>query len=103
MPTVLVMIAKVAIMVTLIKVLAAKINVVLTGAAAFIVAILSSVGVWYYYILTTETAITMAMILLLIEVAVGATMGYKLLPESVKSFDLTNSRGQVLNYRKDSL
>ena len=103
MPTVLVMIAKVAIMVTLIKVLAAKINILIQGAAAFIVAILSSIGVWYYYILTTETAVTMAMILLLIEVAVGATMGYKLLPESVKSFDLKNLRGQVLNYRKDSL
>lgn len=97
MPTVLVMIAKVAIVVTLIKVLAAKINILIQGAAAFIVAILSSVGVWYYYILTTETAVTMAMILLLIEVAVGATMGYKLLPESVKTFDLKNFRGDVLN------
>jgi len=103
MPTVLVMIAKVAIVVTTIKVIAAKLNILIQGAAAFIVAILSSVGVWYFYIVTTETAITMAMILLLIEVAVGATMGYKLLPESVKSFDLKNLSGQVLNYRKDSL
>ena len=100
MPTVLIMIAKVAIVVTLIKVMAAKFNLVVSGVWALIVAILSSVGVWYYYIATTETAITMAMIMLLVEVAIGATMGYKLLPESVKSFDLKNLKGQVLNYRK---
>ena len=97
MPTVLIMIAKVAIVVTLIKVMAAKFNLVVSGVWALIVAILSSVGVWYYYIATTETAITMAMIMLLVEVAIGATMGYKLLPESVKSFDLKNLRGDVLN------
>ena len=97
MPTVLIMIAKVAIVVTFIKVLVAKINVVITGAAAVIVAILSSVGVWYYYIATTETAITMAMIMLLGEVIIGATIGYKLLPKAVKEFDLKNLRGDVLN------
>ena len=97
MPTVLVMIAKVAVVVTLIKVLAAKINVVITGWAAVVVAVLSSVGVWYYYVMTTETAISFAVILLLGEVIVGATMGYKLLPDSVKNFDLKNLRGDVLN------
>lgn len=97
MPTVLVMIAKVAIMVTFIKVVAAKANILIDGAAAVVVAILSSIGVWYYYIAITETAITMAAILLLIEVAIGATIGYKLLPESVKQFDLKNLSGKVLN------
>ena len=101
MPTVLVMIAKVAVVVTFIKVLAAKLNIVITGAAAVVVAILSSIGVWYYYIATTETLITMAAIMMLVEVAIGATIGYKLLPESVKSFDLKNLKGQVLNIRKD--
>ena len=97
MPTVFLMVAKVAIVVTLVKVIAAKINLVIEGATAFIVAILSSIGVWYYYIATTETAITMAMIMLLVEVAIGATIGYKLLPSSVKDFDLKNLRGETLN------
>jgi len=101
MPTVLVMIAKVAIVVTFIKVVAAKANILIQGAAAVVIAILSSIGVWYYYIATTETAITMAAIMMLIEVAMGATIGYKLLPESVKQFDLKNLKGQVLNIRKD--
>ena len=96
MPTVLVMIAKVAIVVTFIKVLAAKVNLVIKGAAAVIVAILSSIGVWYYYIATTGTTIDMVAIMLLVEVAIGATMGYKLLPESVKMFDLKNFRGKIL-------
>ena len=100
MPTVLIMIAKVAIVVTFIKVLAAKFNLIVQGVWALIVAILSSVGVWYYYIATTETAITMAMIMLLVEVAIGATMGYKLLPDSVKSFDLRNLRGEILNRQR---
>jgi hypothetical protein len=91
------MIAKVAIVVTFLKVVAAKFNLVVTGVFALIVAILSSIGVWYYYIATTETAITMAMIMLLVEVAIGATIGYKLLPSSVKDFDLKNLRGEVLN------
>ena len=97
MPTVLVMIAKVAVVVTFIKVSAAKVNLVIKGAAAVVVAILSSIGVWYYYIATTETAITMAAIMMLIEVTLGATMGYKLLPDSVKKFDLKNLQGKVLN------
>ena len=97
MPTVLVMIAKVAVVVTFIKVLAAKLNIVITGAAAVVVAILSSIGVWYYYIAMTETAITMAAIMMLVEV--GATMGYKLLPKSVKEFDLKNLQGKVLNQK----
>ena len=99
MPTVLVMIAKVAVVVTFIKVLAAKLNIVITGAAAVVVAILSSIGVWYYYIATTETLITMAAIMMLVEVAIGATMGYKLLPKSVKEFDLKNLQGKVLNQK----
>ena len=97
MPTVLIMIAKVAIVVTFIKVLAAKFNLVVSGVWALIVAVLSSVGVWYYYIAVTETAITMAMVMLLGEVIIGATIGYKLLPSSVKDFDLKNLRGDVLN------
>ena len=101
MPTVLVMIVKVGLVVTFIKVVAAKFNLVIKGVWALIVAILSSAGVWYYYIAMTETAITMAMIMLLIEVMIGATMGYKLLPESVKSFDLKNLKGQVLNIKKE--
>ena len=101
MPTVLVMIAKVAIVVTFIKVVAAKANILIQGAAAVVIAILSSIGVWYYYIATTETAITMAAIMMLIEVAMGATIGYKLLPESVKQFDLKNLAGRVLNAARD--
>ena len=97
MPTVLIMIAKVAIVVTFIKVLAAKFNLVVSGVWALIVAILSSVGVWYYYIATTETAITTTMIVLLGEVILGSTIGYKLLPRSIKEFDLKNLRGEVLN------
>ena len=102
MPTVLIMIAKVAIVVTFLKVLAAKFNLVVQGVFALIVAVLSSVGVWYYYIATTETAITMAVVMLLGEVIIGATIGYKLLPKAVKEFDLKNLRGDVLNM-KDAL
>lgn len=97
MPTVLVMIAKVAVVVTFIKVVVAKANILIQGAAAVVIAILASIGVWYYYIAITETVITMAAIMMLIEVALGATIGYKLLPESVKQFDLKNLRGKVLN------
>ena len=97
MPTVLTMIAKVAIVVTFIKVLAAKANLVIKGAWAVMTAVLASGGVWYYYIVMTSTPIDVTTIMLLIEVIIGATMGYKLLPESVKQFDLKNLRGQLLN------
>ena len=97
MPTVLTMIAKVAIVVTFIKVLAAKANLVIKGAWAVMTAVLASGGVWYYYIVMTSTPIDVTTIMLLIEVIIGATMGYKLLPESVKQFDLKNLRGQILN------
>ena len=97
MPTVLVMIAKVAILVTVIKVVAAKANLLIQGAWAVGIAILASIGVWFYYISITGTPVDMVTIELLLEVIIGATMGYKLLPESVKSFDLKNLRGEVLN------
>jgi len=97
MPTVLTMIAKVAVVVTFIKVLAAKANLVIKGAWAVMTAVLASGGVWYYYIVMTSTPIDVTTIMLLIEVIIGATMGYKLLPESVKQFDLKNLRGQLLN------
>jgi len=97
MPTVLTMIAKVAVVVTFIKVLAAKANLVIKGAWAVMTAVLASGGVWYYYIVMTSTPIDVTTIMLLIEVIIGATMGYKLLPESVKQFDLKNLRGQILN------
>jgi len=97
MPTVLVMIAKVAVVVTFIKVLAAKANLVIKDAWAVVTAILVSGGVWYYYIAMTGTPIDMTAIMLLVEVIIGATMGYKLLPESVKMFDLKNFRGKILN------
>ena len=97
MPNVAAMIATVAIVVTLIKVAAAKINILIQGAAAFIVSVLASFGVWGYHVLMTGTPIDFGVIMLLVEVIVGATMGYKLLPDSVKNFDLVNLRGDVLN------
>ena len=97
MPTVLVMVAKVAVVVTFIKVLAAKFNLVVRGVWALVAAVLASGGVWYYYVAITETVITMSVIMLLVEVIIGSTIGYKLLPDSVKKFDLKNLRGDILN------
>lgn len=97
MPSVLIMIAKVAIVVTFIKVLAAKADLLIKGAWAVIVAILAAGAVWGYYIIETATPIDMAAILLLGEVVLGATIGYKLLPDSVKKFDLKNLSGKILN------
>lgn len=101
MPNVAAMIATVAIVVTAIKVAAAKVNIVIQGAAAFIVSILASIGVWGYHVLMTETPIDFGVIMLLIEVIVGATMGWKLLPKSVKEFDLKNLRGDILNIKSN--
>lgn len=97
MPTVLIMIGTVMVVVEFLKTAAAKLNLTIEGAVAYVVAVLASVGVWGYHILQTGTAIDFAAIMLLGEVIIGATMGYKLLPESVKTFDLKNLRGEVLN------
>ena len=97
MPNVAAMIITVGIVVTTIKVFAAKLNILIQGAAAFIVSILAAIGVWGYHVLMTGTPIDFGVIMLLVEVIVGATMGYKLLPDSVKNFDLKNLRGDVLN------
>lgn len=97
MPSVLAMVASVAIVVTIMKVAAAKLNLLLKDAWAFGASVLASIGVWGYNIWITETVITPPMILLLLEVMAGATMGYKLLPDSVKDFKLKNLKGQVLN------
>lgn len=97
MPSVPAMIATVAIVVVFIKTLLAKINVLVEGAGSIVVAVLSSIGVWGYHMIDTGTAFTMAGLLILAEVAIGATMGYKLLPDSIKKFDLVNLRGEILN------
>jgi len=97
LPEVAFMVLKVAVVVTFLKVLFAKINVIIEGKFAVVVAILSSIGVWGYYVFTTGTPIDIGAIGVLIEVIIGATMGYKLLPDSIKDFDLTNMRGEILN------
>jgi len=97
LPAVAFMVLKVAVVVTFIKVLLAKINVVIEGMWAVVVAVLSSIGVWGYYVFTTGTPIDIGAIGILIEVIIGSTIGYKLLPESVKEFDLVNLRGEILN------
>lgn len=97
MPEVIFMIAKVAVVVTFLKVIAAKINILIEEKWAVIVAILASVGVWGYYISMSGTSIDLIAIGMLVEVIIGSTIGYKLLPDSVKSFDLKNLRGDILN------
>ena len=97
MPEVAFMILKVAVVVTFLKVLAAKINILIQEKWAVIVAILASVGVWGYYISMSNTSIDLVAIGMLVEVIIGSTIGYKLLPNSVKDFDLKNLRGDVLN------
>jgi len=69
------------VVVAFIKELLAKINVLIEGKWAVVVAILSSIGVWGYYVFTTNTPIDIATIGILIEVIIGSTIGYKLLPD----------------------
>lgn len=97
MPNVAVMVATVVIVVAFIKVLAAKINVVIQGVWAVIVAVLSCAGVWGYHIIQTSTAVDMTAIMLLGELIIAAVIGYKFLPDSIKEFELKNLNGTTIN------
>ena len=101
MPSVLTMVAQVAIVVTIMKLAAAKVNLLLKGVWALGAAVLASIGVWYYHISISETAITVATIIILLEIVSGATIGYKFLPDSIKDFKIKNLKGEVLNHKVD--
>ena len=79
MPTVIVMIATVAVVTEFFKRVLEKAGIVLTKLTKVIVAVLASVGVVGYHWIESGEVFSFTLIVLLIQVAVGATQGYNLL------------------------
>ncbi len=81
MPTVLAMIATVAIVTEVIKrfLQSEGIGLTLTKMAKFIIACVSSVGVVGYHWVNSGEVFTVGLVVVLVEVLIGSTQGYNIL------------------------
>lgn len=100
MPSVVVMVASVAIVTEFLKVALAEINILVEGRGAVITAILGSIGVVGYHWILSQTDFSMSVITTLVQVVISATIGFKLLKMAGGRYKLTNLAGKILKEMK---
>lgn len=100
MPSVVIMVASVAIVTEFLKVALAEINILVEGKGAVITAILGSVGVVGYHWIMSGTDFSFLLITTLGQVIIGATMGFKLLKMAGGRYTLKNLAGKVIKEMK---
>jgi len=99
-PSMVALVASVAILTEFIKVFMSKFNIVIEGKFAVVLAMFSSLVVVGYHAMMAGAGINMDLIKTLIEVVIGSTMGFKMLKMAGGSHTLKNLAGKILKEMK---